>query len=423
MRLGIVIGSADISGGTNVIFQHALFAVENGWDVTLIHILPLHESQKSWHPALKFLRIVTPDVAREECFDLLLGTWWPTVYRMPEIPARQYAYFVQSVESWFVPDSDRGIRQEIDATYLPPFPIVTEAGWICDYLRKRFGRVSFLAPNGIHKGMFQAEGPVVSPRRPNRLRVLVEGPLRVDFKNVPRTIELVKRAKPDEIWLLTHEPAGWYPGVDRVFSRLPIDQVSAVYRSCDLLVKLSYVEGMFGPPLEIFHCGGTAIVYDVTGHEEYIRHNVNGIVVQTGDEEGVVAAIKNLKQNPDFLASLKLGALFTASSWPSWELSSPQFLAVLREFTFLPKVTPEMLRVALSARPSPNRGARSLWRRRLRSIGRRAVECIPRLDVFLSTWIIPLYCCLVLSGQKNRGKRTKSCSLPDGIVDRFRSLG
>jgi hypothetical protein len=38
-----------------------------------------------------------------------------------------------------------------------------------------------------------------------------------------------------------------------------------VYRSCDILGKLSYVEGMFGPPLEMFHCGWTAIVYNVTG--------------------------------------------------------------------------------------------------------------------------------------------------------------
>ena len=74
-------------------------------------------------------------------------------------------------------------------------------------------------------------------------------------------------------------------GVDRVFSRVPILETPRVYRSCDVLVKLSYIEGMFGPPLEMFHCGGTAIVYRVTGHEQYIRHDDNSLVV-TPDDEG-----------------------------------------------------------------------------------------------------------------------------------------
>lgn len=42
---------------------------------------------------------------------------------------------------------------------------------------------------------------------------------------------------------------------------------------------------MFGPPLEMFHCGGTSIVYDVTGHDEYIVHDKNGLVAKTDDDE------------------------------------------------------------------------------------------------------------------------------------------
>jgi glycosyltransferase involved in cell wall biosynthesis len=110
----------------------------------------------------------------------------------------------------------------------------------------------------------------------------VEGPLGVSYKNVEKTIELCRQAEVDEIWLLTSSEVTDYPGVNRCFSRVPITETAAIYRSCDLLVKLSYVEGMFGPPLEMFHCGGTALVYDVTGHDEYIRHQQNSIVVPRG---------------------------------------------------------------------------------------------------------------------------------------------
>jgi len=94
----------------------------------------------------------------------------------------------------------------------------------------------------------------------------------VFFKNVEKTIELCLQSDADEIWLLTSTEISEYPGVDKCFSRVAIEKTPEIYRSCDVLVKLSYVEGMFGPPLEMFHCGGTAIVYDVTGHDEYIKH-------------------------------------------------------------------------------------------------------------------------------------------------------
>jgi O-antigen biosynthesis protein len=110
-----------------------------------------------------------------------------------------------------------------------------------------------------------------------------------------------------------------------VFSRIPIHKTPEVYRSCDILLKLSTVEGMFGPPLEMFHCGGTALVFDVTGHDEYIRAGKNAIVVQGRDTGRVVEEIRNLLLNREHLEALKSSAINTASCWPDWHQSSAQF--------------------------------------------------------------------------------------------------
>ncbi|MGA9868842.1 MAG: hypothetical protein WBQ75_20635, partial [Acetobacteraceae bacterium] len=85
------------------------------------------------------------------------------------------------------------------------------------------------------------------------------------------------------------------------------------------IVKLSYVEGMFGPPLEMFHCGGTAIVYAVTGHDEYIRHGVNALVADIDDDAAVVGYLRDLLAEPRLLTALQQGALRTAAQWPSWD--------------------------------------------------------------------------------------------------------
>ena len=166
---------------------------------------------------------------------------------------------------------------------------------------------------------------------PGKLRVLVEGPVDVDFKNVPKTVELCKESNADEIWLLTSSKIKNYEGCDRVFSCVPITETPKIYRSCDVIVKLSYVEGMFGPPLEMFHCGGTAITYDVTGYDEYIENGVNALVAKKDDERKVVEYINTLKRDEALLKQLKENALCTARKWISWENSSDLFYQTVYE--------------------------------------------------------------------------------------------
>ena len=52
----------------------------------------------------------------------------------------------------------------------------------------------------------------------------------------------------------------------------PVSQaeLARLYADTDVVLKLSRIEGMFGPPLEGFHCGATCVVTPVTGHDEYV---------------------------------------------------------------------------------------------------------------------------------------------------------
>jgi len=336
MEICILIGSADISGGTVAIFQHALYLVEEGHDVVLVPQFPVENATPNWHRGLGRLRFASREEVAETEFDLGLATWWRTVYDLPRINARRHAYFVQSIESRFYADHERSLRHLVDATYSLGLPIITEARWIKEWLVELGNRHVSVVPNGCDKTIFRPDGPCYAPRVAGRLRVLVEGALGVDFKNVARTLALLRKSVADEIWLMTPSPVSWYPGVDRVFSRIPLDKTAEIYRSCDLLVKLSTVEGMFGPPLEMFHCGGTAIVWSVTGHEEYVRNGENAIVVPLGDEQGVLSAVARLKHDRSLLQNLKAGALATASTWPDWSQTSPEFASAINDIMQMP---------------------------------------------------------------------------------------
>lgn len=330
MKIAFLLGSPDIGGGTYVIFQHALKCLENGHEVFIVTNELVNLKRIAWHSDAYKLTFKNYDEVKNIEFDVVVATWWRTVYELMKIKANSYVYFVQSIESKFYSEDEIAIKWLADATYMLPFSVITEATWIKDYLEKYYHLDVELVRNGIRKDIYSLEGNKYE-KDENKLRVLIEGPIDVFFKNVPKTIDIVKQSNADEIWLLTSSDIKNYSGVDKVFSKVPITECAKIYRSCDLIVKLSYVEGMFGPPLEMFHCGGTAITYEVSGHDEYLQNNINSIVVKTNDDQNVIAAINELIKNKNKLNRLKRGAIKTANEWIDWDKSSNRFVAVIEK--------------------------------------------------------------------------------------------
>ncbi len=328
IKIAILIGSADISGGTYVIFQHASFLQESGLvDVTILTEDPVDPETPLWHDKGSTFKYKTIEEVESEEFDIAMATWWVTVYKLHKVNAKKYSFFTQSVESRFYLPNDYATRKWADGVYTFNLPIITEASWIQEHVKTFFNRDSQLVLNGIRKDIYNTSGEAYSQKEEGKLRVLIEGPLGVFFKNTEKAIELAKKSNADEIWLLTSSKnVELIEGVDRIFSSVKNVETAKIYRSCDVLVKLSYVEGMFGPPLEIFHCGGTAIIYNVTGHEEYMKNDINSIILDVDDEAGVIASINKLKAEPEYLKRLKQGALEEAQNWPDWATSSKSFL-------------------------------------------------------------------------------------------------
>lgn len=326
-----VIGSADISGGTYVIFQHAMWLQDQGVDVTIVPLLPMSAAKENWHPALDHLRFVELEEARGQRFDIAIATWWPTVFELPKLRFRHAVYFVQSAEPrFYVAGPDAPSSRMAELTYTFGLPAITITTWLQMYLAFQHGTPSFIARNGIDKKQFGIEGKSKADRAGDGVLALVEGAVDVPMKGVQEAVGVAREAGCAEIWLLTPSELSSYPGCDRVFSRVPFEETAEIYRSCDVLVKLSHVEGMYGPPLEMFHCGGTVVTYDVTGHDEYVKSGHNGLVVPVGDRRAAVEAVRRLVEDADLLEELRSGAVETAQRWPDWDAVSEEFARILR---------------------------------------------------------------------------------------------
>lgn len=290
---------------------------------------------RNWHPAGASLRVLDFEAAQSIDFDIAIATWWKTCYELHRLRARRYAYFVQSLENRFYePTKHRSLKPLVRATYHLPVIFITEAKWIRDtILGMRPGAQVFYVRNGIDKAIFNLgnkasfESNVAEP-----LRILVEGPLGVWFKDTTKAIEIATSLGfPKRITLVTASevPPDLRRRVDAVYSNVPVTEMPEIYRDTDVLLKISNVEGMFMPPLEAFHCGATVVCSWVTGCEEYLRHAWNGLVAFPEDYDSIRRYLILIEKDRQLLNVLKRNALATANSWPSWEQASHIMAAVL----------------------------------------------------------------------------------------------
>jgi len=328
VKVAFLVNDLQLSGGVGVVVQHArqLSRIE-GWDVTLI--LVREQDGLSWrgYEHLAHLRVRPREEALCEHYDIAVATWWETTFTLFELSADRYAYFVQSLEDRFY-RHDEAEQLGAGLTLDLPVAFITEARWIADTLAGlRPDAPCYLVRNGIDKDVFgPLEQAPINAAQP--LRVLVEGAPNAWFKHVHDAIHAAAAMRePHHVTVVCgdHEALGEVVA-DEIVGPLSHREMADLYERSDVVLKLSSVEGMFGPPLEGFHRGATCVVTPVTGHEEYVEHGWNGLLADWGDLRGTARQLDLLARDRELLHFLRTNALETARAWPSWQQSS-QFMA------------------------------------------------------------------------------------------------
>ena len=328
MKVAFLINDLQLSGGVGVILQHARqLGTRHGFDVTLV--LAREQEMASWdYDALEHVHVVGLADAQRDHFDVAVCTWWETAFALFTLRAERYAYFVQSLEDRFYrPDEPE--RMGAALTLDLPVAFLTEARWIADTLAElRPDAPCYLVRNGIDKGVFAGPDAVV-PALDGPLRILIEGNPSAWFKHVGTAVHVTEHmTEPRFVTLVTGERAAAAArlSADRVVGPVAHRDMAALYGDHHVVLKLSLVEGMFGPPLEGFHMGATCVVTPVTGHDEYVEHGFNGIVCDWDDPRGTARQLDLLARDRQLLQYLRQNALLTARGWPSWEQQG-QFMA------------------------------------------------------------------------------------------------
>ena len=327
MKVAFLVNDLQLSGGVGVVVAHARQLHErHGFDVTLV--LAREQEDPHWrHEPLEGLPVASLEEARHDRYDVAVSTWWETAFSLFELRAERYASFVQSLEDRFYRPGEAerlGARLVLDL----PVSFITEARWIAETLAGlRPSAPCYLVRNGIDKRVFASPNDL-GPRIDGPLRVVVEGYANNWFKGVNEAVAAVGQMRePHHLTVVAPNREGLLAdGADRVIGPVSQRELAALYAESDVLVKLSRVEGMYGPPLEAFHMGATCVTTEVTGHEEYVEHGVNALVCDWDDQRGTARQLDLLARDRVLLHRLRLGALETARAWPDWEQAG-QFMA------------------------------------------------------------------------------------------------
>lgn len=324
-KIVFLLAGLGISGGTIVILKHVSMLMESGHDAFIIDLSGCGDISWFGNPAIRVYPVEQMHHCGLDNIDLLFATFWTTASWLRKIPARRKLYLVQSDERLFYEDAP--IKAQVADTYRQAYEYVVIAQWLGNMLREEFGKLATYVPNGLDIKLFYPGDPLEA-KHPQRLRVLIEGPISVPFKGVAESYAAVHELDCD-LWIVSTDGkpgSDWH--YDRFFERVNPEEMRRIYSSCDILLKLSRVESFAYPPLEAMACGCAVVLGEVNGGIEYAINEVNVIKVPQGDIPAARAAVQKLLVNEELRARLIQSGFETVKYW-SWETSRKSMLAIV----------------------------------------------------------------------------------------------
>jgi hypothetical protein len=333
-RIGFVLPGLGHYGGINVVLNWAAILARSGYDVDII--LP----PSAGRPSIPFLseedgcrlHLVAEPEARRRRYHAAIATWWGSIPVVADLNADHHAWFMQAYEGQFFALNSPA-QADFDELVASQMNVITIAHWLEDHILRHYGfepKQTFCVPIGLDATLWK---PVLREplRRGGRgLCFLVEGPVNDPRKHLAPTIRMLEGLGLPYRWVGARVDRGLVgPHCRGVEEQVPYGRMPEVYRSADVLVKASSSEGMFAPPLEMFATGGTAVLWDVQGAEEYVTDRHNAYLVPMNSWSRLAEAVLELADDPERVRTLQENARATAAAWPTWEDQADQIRATI----------------------------------------------------------------------------------------------
>lgn len=326
LRITYVLASPEMNGGHKVVFQHIRLLRETGHEVTVIAEGP----RPAWAGFDGPYHDSSAGLPRLPAQDLVIATFWTTLSVACRLGAGPVAHFCQGYEGGLAHLAP--LLPQIEEVYSWPVPALVVSPHLGDFLRRRFGRESAVAPPPLDP-LFRPARLRLGPRR--RPWVAIPGIFEAEVKGVPTALQAVRRLRGQgiaaRVLRFTFLPLS--PGErellepDRYLCGVPPEEIARVLRRCDLLLFPSRPEEGFGLPLlEAMASGVPAVSSRIPSTVDFAEGAVP--LVPPGDVDAFTeAAAWLLTQRSAWRRSRQLGLDAARRFRP--EAVAPQLLAAV----------------------------------------------------------------------------------------------
>jgi glycosyltransferase involved in cell wall biosynthesis len=116
---------------------------------------------------------------------------------------------------------------------------------------------------------------------------------------------------------------------DQTLGTFPSAGLIDLYKASDIFVLPSHLETYANVAVEAMAAGIPAIVTDAPGCIDTLTHEVDGLIVETGNSNDIAAAIERLTNEPQLRDSI-VKAGFARAKQQSWDEVATQYLAAVQ---------------------------------------------------------------------------------------------
>ena len=326
-HIGFFLPSLQISRGTYAVLKHACFLKDEGWDVDLIY--PNIEINRFEFQGHFFNAISLNNSVITSHYDIIVASSFTTFFSFFNYyRAKKHLYLVQNYEIDFYHYANYFINKD-EKTYSFPFGVeyITSSKWCEKWLWKIIKKKSRYVPNGIN---FENNIPQMRELNNKKIRILIEGESNSLNKNVDESFKIIEKLekKKFEIWYVSDDekPKGWYR-VDKFFNEIPIENVSLIYKQCDILIKSSWLESFSYTPIEMMATGGFCIAVPNEGNIEYLKNGENCLFYKLGDINSAIKVINRLINDKELQKYLYEKGIETAKKY-DWKNLKNQIISL-----------------------------------------------------------------------------------------------
>jgi len=316
-NIAFILPSTVVCGGMNVVVKHSEVLQKNGYDVFIIN-MDLNEESVFYKG--REIPVVSSEMTGIECMlDNVVSTMWTTIECMDEFREAGCKYYlVQGFETDFYGYKDSGGRKLANSTYARnDIVYMTVSQWCRKWLKDYFQHETRFIRNGIDISEFKK----VERDYSSRITILIEGDCGAEYKNIDESFTVTNKLDREkyEIIYLTNRsmPKKWYQ-YDKLYHKIPYEEVAAVYESAHILLKTSLFESFSYPLLEMMATGGIVIAIQNEGNSEFAINDHNCLIYRQGDISEAIRKIEAVSSDGQLRDKLIANGLETAKA-RAWE--------------------------------------------------------------------------------------------------------